>query len=173
MSKGNRRRRTEKGLLPPPAKCAAHNRFGQPCKNAPIGGGSVCRSHGGSAPQVRRAAEERLLVNVDVLMQELLRIALCAESEAVRLAAVRDALDRAGVGRNREVDVVVKPWQDNIHDLLIIDLPDVTYQDGDDVVDGEVVEPDALPSSPPHGGPYPGPQPPQYGTGYTTDGFGS
>lgn len=169
MSRGNRKRRTKAGLLPAPVKCSAHNRRGDPCGLAPVKGARVCHKHGGSAPQVRRAAEARLLVNVDVLMQELLRIALCAESEAVRLAAVRDALDRAGVGRNREVDLVVKPWQDNIEGL-IVDLPAPAYDD--DIVDAEVVDSEPLPSSRPHDGSYPGPQPPQYGAGYATDGFG-
>lgn len=41
-------------------KCTAHRTDGAPCQSWAIKGGTVCRSHGGSAPQVRRAATERL-----------------------------------------------------------------------------------------------------------------
>ena len=43
------------------AKCTAHSsRTGKPCRKSPIRGATVCRFHGGAAPQVRRAAERRL-----------------------------------------------------------------------------------------------------------------
>ncbi|HZU54831.1 MAG TPA: hypothetical protein VFA06_03075 [Actinocrinis sp.] len=42
-------------------KCAARRRNGLPCGNYAISGGKVCRVHGGSARQVRRAAQRRLL----------------------------------------------------------------------------------------------------------------
>lgn len=42
-------------------KCAAHKKNGDPCGNYAITGGRVCRMHGGAAPQVRRAADMRLL----------------------------------------------------------------------------------------------------------------
>lgn len=42
-------------------KCAAHKTNGDPCGNYAIDGGRVCRMHGGAAPQVRRAADMRLL----------------------------------------------------------------------------------------------------------------
>lgn len=45
----------------PHAMCAAHTRSGQPCKSRPMSGQRVCRMHGGSAPQVRAAAENRQL----------------------------------------------------------------------------------------------------------------
>ena len=42
-------------------RCTAHSpRTGQPCKRAPIRGGTVCATHGGSAPQVKAKAKERL-----------------------------------------------------------------------------------------------------------------
>lgn len=40
---------------------ATSSRSGQRCKRAPIDGGTVCATHGGRAPQVRAAAERRLL----------------------------------------------------------------------------------------------------------------
>lgn len=41
-------------------RCKAKNRAGEPCGRPPIVGGTVCASHGGSAPAVRKAAERRV-----------------------------------------------------------------------------------------------------------------
>src|SRR5215207_1399204 len=80
----------------PKKLCTAHRSNGEPCHAYAIRGGNVCPKHGGSTPQVRKAAMRRLHAASDWLMAELLEIARSAESEAVRLAAIRDALDRAG-----------------------------------------------------------------------------
>jgi hypothetical protein len=45
---------------------------------------------------------------VDPLLTELFRIACSGENDAVRLAAVRDALDRAGYKPRDKVDVNVQ-----------------------------------------------------------------
>jgi hypothetical protein len=46
---------------PLPKKCVATSKHnGNPCKNPPIEGGTVCRMHGGGAPQVKAAAARRL-----------------------------------------------------------------------------------------------------------------
>lgn len=42
-------------------RCKAHRRDGQPCRAYAINGGVVCTKHGGAAPQVRRAAEARVV----------------------------------------------------------------------------------------------------------------
>ncbi len=42
-------------------RCTAHRHDGQPCGAPAVPGTLVCRRHGGSAPQVRLAAERRLL----------------------------------------------------------------------------------------------------------------
>ena len=60
-------------------RCAANRRDGSGvrCKKAAILGGTVCGSHGGSAPQVRRKAAERLadLIDPDRALRELARLA--------------------------------------------------------------------------------------------------
>ena len=43
-----------------PTKCKAHTTKGHPCKKPPIRGGTVCSTHGGTAQQVRRKAQQRL-----------------------------------------------------------------------------------------------------------------
>lgn len=41
-------------------RCTATNRQGKQCGKSPIPGGTVCRMHGGAAPQVQAKAKERL-----------------------------------------------------------------------------------------------------------------
>jgi hypothetical protein len=43
-------------------RCRATARTGEPCKRFAIAGGTVCPSHGGSAPQVKAAARKREIV---------------------------------------------------------------------------------------------------------------
>ena len=43
-------------------KCSAHRKDGGRCGNYAIVGGKVCRMHGGAARQVRRKADERVLM---------------------------------------------------------------------------------------------------------------
>lgn len=40
-------------------KCSARRSNGEPCNRSPIAGGSVCPTHGGSAPAVKAAAARR------------------------------------------------------------------------------------------------------------------
>ena len=87
--------------------CTANKTNGQPCKAPAIKGGTVCRVHGGSAPQVKAKAMQRLLAAVDPIMAELVELALKGETPAVKLAAIRDALDRAGVGEAKRVEVLL------------------------------------------------------------------
>lgn len=88
----------------PERRCRAHSsRTGEPCKNAAIKGSTVCRFHGGAAKQVKANARARLENAADLMAKQLLGIALTAESEAVKLAAIKDALDRGGLKAPSEV----------------------------------------------------------------------
>lgn len=88
----------------PERRCTAHSsRTGERCKNVAIKGGKVCRYHGGNAPHVIANARARLQNAADLMARELLGIALTADTESVKLAAIRDALDRAGLKPPAEV----------------------------------------------------------------------
>lgn len=54
-----------------PRRCNGTNKVGKPCGRPPIKGGFVCPLHGGSAPQVRAKAQERLadLIDPDRLLR--------------------------------------------------------------------------------------------------------
>lgn len=89
--------------------CTAKRRDGQPCRAPAINGHRICRKHGGQLPSVKAAAQRRLLEAVDPLLSELLRLALDPGADTrVRLAAIRDALDRAGLGAVRKAEITVE-----------------------------------------------------------------
>jgi hypothetical protein len=78
-------------------RCSARSsQTGEQCRKASILGGTVCASHGGSAPQVREAANRRLLAAVDPAIDRLLEL-LDSDDERVALQACRMVLDRAGI----------------------------------------------------------------------------
>lgn len=116
MSKGNRTRRRDAGLLPMPQKCSARTRNGDPCRAAPVRGATVCRMHGGAAPQVKAKAAQRLAERVMPMLATLDRIANDESlPPAVRLAAVRDWLDRAGIKEAIALEIAVQPWEHVLH----------------------------------------------------------
>lgn len=60
----------------PAPKCSAKSKqSGKRCKLPAIPGGTVCRFHGGSAPQVRRKAAERLEATKERVLLEMCRVA--------------------------------------------------------------------------------------------------
>lgn len=146
MSDGNRQRRKEAGLLPSGLKCGAHKKNGDPCKRPPMNGATVCRSHGGAAPQVVAAARRRLMGASNNVAVLLLKIAEDEKTPpAVRLAAIKDVLDRAGVTVKQEVEVTLQPWQQLIEGI-VADVGDQYVRptgprDGE-VLDAEVVADD-------------------------------
>lgn len=68
----------------------------------------MCRVHGGSIKRVKDAAARRLLQElVGPALAELRKIVENPKTPpAVKLAAVRDILDRTGYGATRHVEVV-------------------------------------------------------------------
>jgi hypothetical protein len=89
------------------------------------------------------------------MARELLGLATGAESEAVKLNAIRDALDRAGMPAKAEVSVEVKPWERLMGDIAGIatisrdkhhsrQAPMALAKPADaEVIDAELVDPDA------------------------------
>jgi len=94
----------------PNRQCVAHKKTGDRCKNAALSGAKVCKFHGGAAKHVRNAARARLANAADRMAKELLNMATDDNvSDAVKLNAIRDALDRAGLKPGVEVEITTKP----------------------------------------------------------------
>lgn len=49
-----------------PKLCQAHNRAGSQCRKPPVKGSTVCRLHGGAAPQTIRKADQRVAREIAV-----------------------------------------------------------------------------------------------------------
>jgi hypothetical protein len=79
------------------ARCSARRTTGDPCGNYPSAGARVCRYHGGNAPQVRAAAERRLVE---------------AKLERGRVVARRKT-DQL-VSEERERRVALQPWAEEL-----------------------------------------------------------
>ena len=77
-------------------RCTAHNRGETRCYAYAIPGGTVCRYHGGLAPQVIAKAEDRIRALVDPSLNRIARTIADDQNPALALAAARDILDRAG-----------------------------------------------------------------------------
>ncbi|PSG97484.1 hypothetical protein BRD56_05365 [Thermoplasmatales archaeon SW_10_69_26] len=88
-------------LPPDDRRCTATNNRGERCRKYAIKGGNVCEVHGGSAPQVKKKAGERMreaaapaIHDLDTTRQEIRDI----------LADLLDGLDAADLLESEDVD---------------------------------------------------------------------
>lgn len=101
-------------------RCSARTSAGKPCKRTPMRGASVCASHGGSAPQVRRKAQERILAAADPASAKLVQ--LMSDKRVpynVQLAAAKDLLDRAGLSNPQDVQVTLRRYEQVLDDVIV------------------------------------------------------
>lgn len=105
----------------PQKPCSARRTNGEPCRKAAINGGNVCRTHGGAAKNVVNAARIRLQNASFQMAKELLHMATDENvSDAVKLKAITEALDRGGVMTKSsvDVDVSVKPHESIFEQMM-------------------------------------------------------
>lgn len=119
-------------------------RAGRRCPNYSVLGANVCLRHGADLPPVRNAARRRVeevrLRLFDASMdaaEHVIDLAANSASDAVRLKAATEILDRAGIRGGSEIDVNVRQEQDPA-DLLRSKLSILQKRAGQ-VIDGEVV----------------------------------
>ena len=153
------------GSRDPARRCIAKaNRTGERCRAAAIKGGTVCRIHGGGAPQVKKAAKERLLELVEPALAELRKIVMNPKTDdSVKVRSIQIILDRTGYGPGQTVILQSSAWDDATDALLNgmidanngnlpvsrdmsslphdggVERPTVKF-DWPDVIDGEVIE---------------------------------
>lgn len=121
----------------PERRCIRIKRSGEQCKNAAIKGSTVCMYHGGAAKHVRESARARLENASDRLAKELLGMAIDPNmTPQVKLAAIRDALDRGGLKPPTTVEIgPTKPHEEISADILVGGSREA-YRNGTDSIDG-------------------------------------
>lgn len=80
-------------------RCTAHYKSGERCRSESLAGTSVCRKHGGAAPQVVAKAAVRIQMTADAAadyMRGVLNDPNVADRDKIN--AAKDILDRAGLG---------------------------------------------------------------------------
>ena len=131
--------RTKKQVYRDGNQCVRIKANGERCQKPPIAGATVCRFHGGAASHIKRTAKARLENAADRMAAMLLGIAMDENAKPeVRLAAIRDALDRAGLNPKQALDVThdMGPRYERLFDHL---RRDGFGSGAPDVVDGEIV----------------------------------
>jgi hypothetical protein len=97
-----------------PRCCTAKRTDGEPCRRYAVKGSTVCRVHGGAAKQTVNKARIRLQNASFQMAQQLLNMATDENvSDAVKLKAITEALDRGGlaVKSTVDVDISIKPYE--------------------------------------------------------------
>jgi hypothetical protein len=113
----------------PARRCTARKKTGEKCRKWAIKGGTVCTHHGGRAPQTKAKARQRIAEAADPMAVLLIKIAMDEKAPyAVRLAAVRDVLDRAGLGAKQAVEVglELQPWEELMRDVAFDGVARIT-----------------------------------------------
>lgn len=105
----------------PDRRCTATSKqTGNRCRRYREPGATVCRVHGGAAPQVRKKAALRLLELVDPAVAVLAREMVNADRSSDRQSAANSILDRAGVARKTETVAVDAARQTLVERLIAL-----------------------------------------------------
>jgi hypothetical protein len=149
-------------------RCNATRPNGSRCKREAEDGAVVCDQHGGTAPQVRRRAAERLIMTADRAAENLVRMMEDAEVPfGVRAKIAQDLLDRAGVIATQVHQIIPmtedpimrlfeeafsdpRSWEENgpqrAIEEQVIDRPEPNVEP-EEIVEAETLEPDGEPAN--------------------------
>lgn len=97
----------------PERRCVAKKTNGEQCRRWAIKGSTVCKMHGGAAPQVLAKAKARIQNNADKITKKEIEFVFDEGIPAnVRLNAAQDLLDRAGLIKTQQVEIgPPKPYE--------------------------------------------------------------
>lgn len=115
-----------------------NNWQGNRCTQRALNGARVCRFHGGTIPNVKKAAQAALATAALPAAEKLIHIALKKRdvSDADRLKAIIQILDRAGVEGKQTVTVELALWQQTLQQVYANNIA----QEGEEVPGRELVE---------------------------------
>jgi hypothetical protein len=87
-------------------QCSAHRAdgSGERCRKAAIMGGTVCATHGGQAPQVKKSARERLAELVEPALEGLHTALKSGEIPSI-VKAAQIVLDRTGFHPSKAIEL--------------------------------------------------------------------
>jgi hypothetical protein len=87
--------------------------MGNRCSMKAIKGGKVCLTHGGKLTSVKKAAQATLARAALPAAEKLVHLAITKRgvSDADRIKAIIQILDRAGVEGKSTIELEIKPWQ--------------------------------------------------------------
>lgn len=104
-------------LMQGTTRCTARRKNGQACRNWAILGGTVCRMHGGAAPQVRAAAKVRIAMAQEDAASVIVQM---MHNPQVPFAERRRCAEFLLTYENRnDLVVEVRRFEENIEGILI------------------------------------------------------
>lgn len=112
-------------------------RNGHRCKKPAIPGGTVCATHGGAAPQVKRRAKLRVLQLLDPALGQLARILANPDDQRIGLTAIKMVVEMNGMTTRGDVDSTLAK-------AILMDrhyaLQEAARKAQAEMLDGEVIE---------------------------------
>jgi len=124
-----------------------HPKYGKRCNRYSLRGTTVCLKHGAQLPSVQEHAAAvveagllRLINHSDAFIDVIFDLSKNSDSDAVRLGAAKDGLDRAGLKPGTNINVTVETKVDAAEVLLSKLLAITQRNKEEEIVDAEVVE---------------------------------
>lgn len=123
-------------------QCTAHRKTGDRCKNRPIICGTVCHKHGGSAPQVKKKAAERIAEAADDAAALLVQFMENPKNDIkVRTQIAQDLLNRAGHSGKQSVDLQMTVFDHAIENGdFLVDVGEIGDNNDLPVIEAPAVE---------------------------------
>jgi hypothetical protein len=130
--------------VPIPGRCGdlsgRKNSEGYPCDNHPVKGTTTCRSHGGTAPQIKRGARERLNELAVPAVKGLRKAIRNKKDPSNRVKASIAVLDRTGFHPKQTIEVETKliPFDKlslKLREMIVEELDVLELEKGGGVVE--------------------------------------